>query len=416
MAKIITTIMDTGAVALLPIVMTLLGLIFGMGIKKALRAGLYVGIGFQGLSLVVGLLMSTINPAIEYFKSLGGEKFTTVDMGWAALGGASWSAPFAAVAMLLIVLINVLLILFNATKVLNVDVWNFIHFLIPGTLSYALTGSYFIGLAVTVGLSVITLFVSEKFAKTWGDYFGVEGTTCTTFSFITFSYPFAVLLNKIFDHIPGLKNADFTVDGTNSKLRFLNDTAIMGAIVGIFLGLISKQNIQTLLIMSIGIASVMVLIPKMVSVMMEGLSAIGTGAQAFMRKRIGEDAELYVGMDIALGLGDPVVITVSVLMLPIAILFAFLIPNMRYFPVGLLTVIVYMVPLIVMASKGNFVRSFISCVIFLFIVEFCAHIFAPEATAMVGATGVEIEGMVTDGFFGFNLANIIICIIYRILM
>lgn len=416
MLEIVKKIMDIGAVALLPIVMTLLGIIFGMGIKKSLRAGLYVGVGFQGLSLVVDLLMSTINPAIEYYKGLGGERFTTVDMGWAALGGASWSAPFAAVAMLLIVMVNVVLIILRRTKVLNVDVWNFIHFLIPGTLSYALTGSYVVGLLVTVGLSIVTLFISEKFAERWGDYFGVEGTTCTTFSFITFSYPLGVILNKVYDHIPFLKDKDFSLEGKKNRFSFLNDTAIMGAIVGIFLGVISRQNFQTILIISVGIASVMVLIPKMVSVMMEGLSAIGNGAQAFMRKRIGEDAVLFVGMDIALGLGDPVVITISVLMIPLAILFAFLIPNMRYFPVGLLTVIVYMVPLIVMASKGNFIRSFISCTIFLFIVEFCAHVFAPEATMMVSATGVQVEGMVTDGFFGFNLANIVISIIHRLLM
>ncbi len=70
--------------------------------------------------------------------------------------------PFAAPAVLLIVLINIILVVTKRTKVLNVDIWNYIHFLIPGTLAYALTGNAVIGLIVTVGLSVITLFLAEK--------------------------------------------------------------------------------------------------------------------------------------------------------------------------------------------------------------------------------------------------------------
>jgi len=48
------------------------------------------------------------------------------------------------------------------------------------------------------------------------------------------------------------------------------------------------------------------------------------------------------------------------------------------------------------------------------VVEICANVFAPEATAMMHATGVAVEGTVTDGFFGFNLANVIISLINKI--
>lgn len=119
-------------------------------------------------------------------------------------------------------------------------------------------------------------------------------------------------------------------------------------------------------------------------------------------------------MDIALGLGDPTAITTTVILVPLAILYAFIIPNMSYFPVGILTVIVYMIPLIAMASDGNLLRTLISSALFLLVVEICANVFAPEATAMMHATGVAVEGTVTDGFFGFNLANVIISLINKI--
>ena len=415
MLEIIQGIMGLGAVVMLPIVMTILGIIFHMKLGKAIKAGIMVGIGFQGLQLIIGLLMGTVEPAISYYQALDTSGFTTVDVGWAAMGASSWSVPFAAPAILLIVLINIILVVTKRTKVMNVDIWNYIHYLIPGTLAYALTNSVAVGLIVTVGLSVITLFLAERIAPRWIEYYGLEGTTCTTFSFISFTYPFGVLVNKIIDRIPGLKNIDVSLESVNEKFGFLGDTSIIGLIVGFILGIITKQSWQTVLTMGIGVSAVLVLLPKMVSVMMEGLTAVGTGAQNFMKKKVGEDSELYIGMDIALGLGDPTAITTTVILIPLAILFAFIIPNMSYFPVGLLTVIVYMVPLLAMASDGNLLRTLISGALFLFIVEICANVFAPEATAMMHATGVAVEGTVTDGFFGFNLANIIISLIHSII-
>lgn len=356
MLGVIQGIMNLGAVVMLPIVMTILGIIFRMKIGKSLKAGLMVGIGFSGLQLVITLLMTTVQPAVNYYKGMNSSRFTTVDVGWAAMGAASWAAPFAAPAILCVVGINVILILLKWVKVLNVDIWNFIHFLVPGTLAYALTGNFWIGLAVAVGLSVITLFVAQRIGPTWQEFYGLKGTTCTTFSFITFAYPWSWGINWLIDRIPKVRDIDLDMEKVGKRLGFFGDTAFIGLIVGVFLGVLTRQHWTNVLAMGMGVAAVLVLLPRMVSVMMEGLSIIGDGAHEFMKRRVGKDAELYIGMDVALALGDPTAITVSVILIPVAILYAFLIPNMSYFPVGILTVIVYMVPFCSLASKGNLFR------------------------------------------------------------
>lgn len=415
MLDAITAVMTLGAAVMLPIVMTILGLIFRMKIGKAIKAGLMIGIGFTGLQVIITLMVTTVQPAINYYKGMDSSGFTTVDVGWAAMGAASWSVPFAALAVLLIVGLNILLVMLKWTKVLNVDIWNFIHFLIPGTLAYAITGNFWIGLVVTVGLSVITLFIAQWIAPKWQEFYGLEGTTCTTLSYITFSLPLAVAFNWLIDRIPVVRDIDISLEKVSDRLGFFGDTAFIGLIVGALLGAITYQPWQTILSMGIGIAAVLVLLPRMVSVMMEGLSAIGQGAQAFMKRRLGDKAELHIGMDVALSLGDPTAITTTVILIPLAILFAFIIPGMTYFPVGLLTGIVYMVPMFSLASKGNLFRTLLSSAIFLYIVLFFANIFAPEATLMMNATGVTVDGQVTDGFFGYNLANVLISALHRLI-
>ena len=92
--------LDIGAVAMLPIFITIMGLVFGMGFFKSLKNGLLVGIGFQGISLVITFMMEAIDPVITYFSSAGSSvSFSIVDVGWASLAAAAWASPFAAIVL-----------------------------------------------------------------------------------------------------------------------------------------------------------------------------------------------------------------------------------------------------------------------------------------------------------------------------
>lgn len=286
---------------------------------------------------------------------------------WAARPGRS---PFAVLAIPAIVIINLILVRLKITKVLNVDIWNFMHFLVPGALAYALFGSALLGFCVTVALSVITLFFAQWAAPKWGEFYGLEGTTCTTLAFAAWVYPVSTGINWIIDHIPGLNKLD--MDKLGSKLGVFGDPAVIGIVVGAFLGLLTRQSISSLLTICMGVAAVMVLIPRMVGIMMEGLSPIGTAANAYMKKKIGEDADVYIGMDIALGLGDPCCITCTAIMIPLTIVMAFIIPDMRFFPLGILAEVCYLAPMCVLSSKGNVFRTLVSMCIIMFATLICS--------------------------------------------
>lgn len=51
---------------------------------------------------------------------------------------------------------------------------------------------------------------------------------------------------------------------------------------------------------------------------------------------------------------------------------------MTYFPIGLLTIVCYVTPMCVMASKGNLFRSIVTTILCLFLVTFLTNFFAPE--------------------------------------
>ena len=61
-------------------------------------------------------------------------------------------------------------------------------------------------------------------------------------------------------------------------------------------------------------AGVMVLMPRMVKLLMEGLIPISEGAREFLQKRFGEDSEnakIYIGLDAAVTTGHPAVIATA---------------------------------------------------------------------------------------------------------
>lgn len=316
---------NLGAAVMLPVVIAILGIFFRMKIGQAIKSGLLVGIGFQGLCLAVNLLTSTIQPVMDYYEQMG-SGYDVLEIGFAALGGAAWTVPFAVFAIPAIVLINLVLVRFKITKVLNVDIWNFMHFLVPGALAYALCGNALVGFLVTIALSVVTLFFSQWAAPKWGEFYGLEGTTCTTLAFAAWIYPISVLINKIIDLIPGLNKLDLDMDKLGSKLGVFGDPAVIGLVVGAFLSVLTRQSISSTCTIMMGVAAVMVLIPRMVSIMMEGLTPLGSAANEYMKKKIGDDADIYIGMDIALGLGDPACITCTAIMIPLTIAMAFIIP------------------------------------------------------------------------------------------
>ena len=369
--NLMETITGMGATAILPLVIFILGLVFRMKPGAAIKSGITVGIGFIGLGLVVGLLNSSLQPAIEYYSKVG-SGFTVADIGWPAVGAAAWVAPFAAL---------VILVRLKLTKTLNVDIWNYMHFLVPGALAYFVFDSFIIGFSVAVALSIAALFIGDLIAPRWQKYYGLEGTTCTTMIHIGWTLPFAWIVNKIIDYIPGLNKLDVDLNSVQKRLGVFGEPAIIGVIVGALLGVLTKQAITTIVPMAMGGA---------------GVNPIGKSAKEIMQKQMGKDAELNIGMDCALALGDPATVTVTVITIPLTMLCALVLPDIKIFPIGVLMSIIYMTTMTVMASNGNVIRSIISTLLFCAVVMYLGGYVAPGATQFLAGAGVGLQGQGTD--------------------
>ena len=82
MMKVFDVLTQLGPVVMLPIIITLFGLLFRLSFGKALRAGVTIGVGFAGINIVIGYFWGAIAPVAEALAKNTGSTLTVIDLGW----------------------------------------------------------------------------------------------------------------------------------------------------------------------------------------------------------------------------------------------------------------------------------------------------------------------------------------------
>ena len=116
--------MSLGSSVFIPAIIIILGLILKMKPGKAIVAGLTIGIGFIGLSMVTGVMTDALGPAIELMVEKYGLSLSIMDLGSGTAGPVAFSTTMGIVIIPIAFAINIVLVYLGLTKTFNVDVWN----------------------------------------------------------------------------------------------------------------------------------------------------------------------------------------------------------------------------------------------------------------------------------------------------
>ena len=95
----------------------------------------------------------------------------------------------------------------------------------------------------------------------------------------------------------------------------------------------------------------MLLLPRMVALLMEGLIPISEAAEQFVRKRF-PGRELYIGWTPLWPSGHPAAIAASLIMVPIVLAMAVIVPGNQVLPFGDLATIPFIVCMMVPIFRG----------------------------------------------------------------
>ncbi|MBO0437183.1 PTS transporter subunit IIC [Vagococcus fluvialis] len=415
MMAVLQWFVDLGASVMLPILLFIFGIILGAPLGKAFKSGLTVGIGFIGLNLVIGLLSDSLGPAAQSMVENFGFSLKTIDVGWPAAAAISYGTALGSLAIPIGLLINVTLLVFGLTKTLNVDIWDYWHCAFTGSLVYALTGNFALGLFTIAAHTLIIFFLADLIAPDIAKFYGFPNITFPHGASAP-SFLIAKPLNWIFDRIPGFNKLEANPETIQKKLGIFGDSTVMGVLIGLVMGVLAGYNVTETLQLAVQTGAVMMLMPRMVALLMEGLSPISEAASAFVKKKLPE-RDLYIGMDSALSVGHPAVLSASLLLVPITLLLAVILPGNTVLPFGDLATIPFLICLMTPVFRGNIIRTVVGGTIYmiggLYIATWVAPLFTSSAMAanfdLAGNTSISslVDGAVWTTFIFVGLGKVL---------
>ncbi|KAA9233754.1 PTS galactitol transporter subunit IIC [Aerococcus mictus] len=397
-------ILGFGPTVILPLVMFVVGLCFRLKVSRALRAALTIGVGFVGIYAVFGVFTDTVSPAAMAMVENAGINLPVADLGWPPLSAITWGTPIAPVVILTTIIINIIMLAFRWTKTVDVDLWNYWHFALVGAFVYYSTGSFWMGIAAACIITILTLKLADWSAPLIGKEWGLEGVSFPTVSSAVF-FPVGLLGNWIIDKIPGLRDVDIKPENVQKRFGVFGEPLMIGTILGAALGIAAGYDVQNILTTAINVGGVMFLLPRMVSILMEGLLPISDAVRDFLNKRYEGADELYVGLDHAIAAGQSSVISTGLLLVPIALIIAVILPGNRVLPLGDLSNLALFSCMMVLACGNNIFRAIIISLPMLVVDLYVATDLAPLITKMAQEVNFSLPedgGLVSSFLDGGN--------------
>ena len=392
---IVSWVLGLGAGTMMPIILTIFAMILGAKFGKALRAGLTVGIGLIGLNLVIGLLGGNLAPAVTEMSKSMGLTLSVIDLGWPPSAAIAWASQIGALTIPIGLIVNILMLVTKTTQTVNIDIWNFWHYAFIGALVQFATGSIVYGIIATIFTIIIIQILADITAPGVEEYLGLPGVSIPH-GFSTGIVPVALAINWVLNFIPGINKITLNPETVQKKLGVFGEPILIGTFLGMLIGIAAGRPIGTgtgWLSLGVIMGAVLVLIPRMSGLLMEGLIPISEAAEEFINKKFENAGKLYIGLDSAVGIGHPTTLAVALILVPVSIFLAVALPGNKFLPAADLAALPFMFVMIVPITKGDIIRTLIIGIVLLICGFYIASALSPGFTDAAINAKYDLKGM-----------------------
>lgn len=130
-----------------------------------------------------------------------------------------------------------------------------------------------------------------------------------------------------------MKGRNIDAQEIQKRYGMVGDPVIIGVVLGLIFGLAAGEGFKGCATLMITVAAIMVLFPRMIRLIVEGLMPISDGARKFFQKHF-KGREVFIGLDTAVTLGHPTTIAVGLLLIPIMLILASILPGNKVLPLA----------------------------------------------------------------------------------
>lgn len=391
LSEAFTAFFSFKAYVILPVFMLILALVARMKIREALLSTIKIGVGFAGVFVVFTFFVTQISPAINAIIETRGLNYPVADVGWPPLAAITWSSSLTPFLIPIIMTLNLVMLLTGVTKTLYIDLWNYWHFALIGVLILNITENIFLAIAAGLLIAIYIIKTAEWSAPYVKKEMGLDGIAISPLS-VTGLLPYAVVMDALFDKIPFFNKLHWNPGKTkdsSKNMSLLQEPMVIGILVGIFLSLLASYDLKTTLETSINIGAVMFLLPHCGGLIGEGMGTVSLAFKDLMERKFKRMKGLSIAMDTGILMTHPSVIATGLLLIPISILTAFILPGNRVIPLGDLPNLISIMSLTVLIMKGNVIRAVLAGIPIVATFLLFSSLMAPLYTSQAVAAGMD---------------------------
>ncbi|MBF0700176.1 PTS galactitol transporter subunit IIC [Streptococcus danieliae] len=403
-----------GATIVVPVMIFMVSLFLKVSPKRAFFSALRAGVGLTGFGWIISFFTPLVTKYIQQMVETAGLNLPIVDIGWQTGSLTAFSSSIGLSFFVFGLLIELVLFLVGITRVfVPSNLWNNFGYMIWGTMAYAATGNFALSFAFMVFVLLYSLIMSEVIADRWSDYYGVKNATINSIHNIETLVP-ALLLDPLWNLL-GVNKVKLNPESLKTKLGIFGEPMTLGFILGLVIGILgSLKDLASLdawggiLGFAMSLAAVMTVFPLITGVF---ASAFGPLAEAVEKNKkqetetaeaVADKKRWFIAVDDGVGFGEPATIIAGLILVPIMVFLALLLPGNRALPVVDLIAIPFMIEAMIAVSKGNILKAILNGIIWFSLGLYAASALGPIYTEAVQQYGSVLpQGVVL--IMSFNL-------------
>lgn len=416
MFETLKLVFDTfGKELLVPVMIFIICKIFKTPTKKAFSSAVLVAVGLKGMAFITTAFGNVLSPLVQQLVDTTGLDLKALDIGWQAVASVAYSTDIGMMFVGVGLLFQIVLWLIKWTDIfMPSDLWNNYSIIVWGSMFYAIKENLVMAFVLMLFINLVTLLIAEVVQKRWSTYYHYPNCAMTAPHHMG-DAPMYLVLNIIGSKI-GLDKIKADPASIKKKFGFMGEPMYIGLIVGLLLGVIGNWGQLgtlaawgTILNVAVTCSAVMAIFPKIAGLFASGFTALTEYSRKTLKKsKYGQDREFIVAVNDALGYGETATLTTGLLVIPVCLLLAFILPGNVVVPLMVLPSLPYMVEVPVSLSNGNVVKSWImACIVF------CAKIYmasywAETFTVVAAEAGFEAAIQAIENgtlIIGFIMSN-----------
>ena len=361
---------------------------------EALKASIYVGGGMIGINTMTNMFAGAVAPVLSTVVTNLGLNLDVLDLGIGSMqASVTFPMNFYAILLPIGLAVNLVMIFTKLTDTFDVDIFNYFVWSLSSGFVMALTGSLPFAIAAFIITEIVCLKLADITQPAIEEAYGLVGVSIPHGNAVVFA-PIGMAVNAVIEKIPALAKIDWSTDFIEQKFGGLVQPSTIGFVVGIGFGIAGGLDFGGTVNLAITVAAFMIIFPKVLGTLIEGVQPVADGMREVTEKKLNRD--LHIGLDAAVLVGMPDVMATGILLTPVTLLLAFILPGNRVVPMADLAIACpFLISCCMPFCKKNIFRGFICGLIVMTIALYVCTFTAEAYTAIAAMNGLPFETVST---------------------